>query len=379
MDELMKIIPSASPRASYLAHKAEIDAAITKVLESGWYIMGKEVEHFEREFASYVGVEECISVASGTDALILILRSLGIGPGDTVVTVSNTAVATVTAIDLVGARALLVDVDPVHLTMSPEHLERACTDWTGDPIKAIIPVHLYGQPADMDSIVAIARRVGAAIVEDCAQAHGAAYHGRLVGTIGDAAAFSFYPTKNLGALGDGGAVVTSDGSLAERCRLIKQYGWRQRYISEVNGMNTRLDEVQAAILRIKLKYLTDQNTRRREIARAYCQSGLNRHVVHPLAAAGTEHVFHQYVIQSDSRDSLQRHLQACGVASAILYPVPVHRQEGYTRRVSIGSGALQTTERVCHRILSLPIYPELTESATSAVRAAVMSFDPPKA
>jgi dTDP-4-amino-4,6-dideoxygalactose transaminase len=368
------MIPSANPGANYLTHKTEIDAAVMKALESGWYVMGEEVEQFEKDFALYLGAKHCVSTGSGTDALILILRALGIGPGDAVVTVSHTAVATVSAIDLAGARPLLVDVDPTYFTMSPEDLEKTFANWAGDPIKAVIPVHLYGQPADMDKIVKISRRFGAAVVEDCAQAHGALFQGRLVGTIGDAAAFSFYPTKNLGAVGDGGAVVTSDPLLAERCRLIKQYGWKRRYISEISGMNTRLDEVQAAVLRIKLKYLAEQNKRRREIAKKYCEYGVNAHVVHPAVAFGTEHVYHQYVVQSEWRDLLEQHMRSCGVGTAILYPVPVHRQDGYAHKVSIGVGRLKATEHICSRILSLPIYPELTEPEIRIITTALMSF-----
>jgi dTDP-4-amino-4,6-dideoxygalactose transaminase len=371
----MRMIPSANPGANYRAYKTEIAAAVMKVLESGWYVMGEEVEQFEKEFALYLGARQCVSTGSGTDALILILRALGIGPGDAVVTVSHTAVATVSAIDLVGARPLLVDIDPTYFTMSPEDLEKKFANWAGDPIKAVIPVHLYGQPADMDKIVKISRRFGAAVVEDCAQAHGALYRGRRVGTLGDAAAFSFYPTKNLGALGDGGAVVTSDPALAERCQLIKQYGWKRRYISEISGMNTRLDEVQAAILRIKLKYLDDQNMRRREIAKKYCEYGVNRYLDHPIPAPETVHVYHQYVVKIEYRNLLQQHLQACGIGTAILYPVPVHLQAGYAGKVSIGSGRLEVTEDICHRILSLPIYPELSDSEVGIITTALMNFN----
>ncbi len=371
----MSVIPVANPGANYQAHKADIDAAAIRALESGWYIMGSEVAAFETEFASYVGTTECVTVGTGTDALILILRAMGIERGDTVITVSHTAVATVSAIDLVGARPLLVDVDPVHFTMSPEHLERTLSVWSGDPIKAVIPVHLYGHPAAMDEIMAIAGRHGVAVVEDCAQAHGAVYRGRSVGTIGVAAAFSFYPTKNLGAMGDGGAVATSDPALADRCRLIKQYGWRQRYISETNGMNTRLDELQAAILRVKLKTLRDQNRRRGEIARAYFAKGGNKRIEHPVVAPGMEHAFHQYVVQTNRRDSLQSHLRAKGVASAILYPVPVHLQEGYAKRVSLGAGGLGATEKLCGRILSIPMYPELTDADCAVVCDALRTFE----
>ena len=371
----MSVIPVANPLANYQAHKADIASAAVRVLESGWYIMGSEVAAFEKEFASYVGTTECVTVGTGTDALILILRAMGIGPGDTVITVSHTAVATVSAIDLVGARPLLVDVDPIYFTMSPEHLERTLSEWSGDPIKAVIPIHLYGHPAAMDEIMAIAGRRGVPVVEDCAQAHGAVYRGRAVGTIGVAAAFSFYPTKNLGAMGDGGAVATSDPALADRCRLIKQYGWRQRYVSETNGMNTRLDELQAAILRVKLKTLHDQNNRRGEIARTYGATGGNKRIEHPVIAPGIEHAFHQYDVQTNGRDALQSHLQAKGIASAILYPVPVHLQEGYANRVSLGAGGLGATEKLCSRILSIPMYPELTDAECGVVCDALRTFE----
>ena len=368
------MIPSANPGANYKAYKTEIDAAVMKVLNSGWYVMGEEVDQFEKEFALYLGAKQCVSTGSGTDALILILRALGIGPGDAVLTVSHTAVATVSAIDLVGARPVLVDVDPKYFTMSLEDLENTLANWTGEPIKAVIPVHLYGQPANMDKIIDISRRFGAAVVEDCAQAHGAKYHGRAVGTIGDAAAFSFYPTKNLSALGDGGAVVTSDTTLAERCQIIKQYGWKSRYISEISGMNTRLDEIQAAILRIKLKHLEDQNMRRCEIAEKYCGHGWNHYLNHPIPAPETNHVYHQYVIKSECRDLLQNYLHSFGVGTAILYPVPVHLQAGYACKVSISSGKLKVTENICRRILSLPIYPELTDSEVDIITIALKEF-----
>jgi dTDP-4-amino-4,6-dideoxygalactose transaminase len=227
----------------------------------------------------------------------------------------------------------------------------------------------------MERIINIARHFGIAVVEDCAQAHGALYKGHHVGTIGDAAAFSFYPTKNLGAMGDGGAVVTSDPVLAERCRLIKQYGWKCRYISEISGMNTRLDEVQAAVLRIKLKYLDEQNKRRYEIAKRYCEYGKNRNVYHPIPAPETDHVYHQYVIQSEQRDLLQQHLLNCGVGTAILYPIPVHRQPGYFHKVSIGFSRLEETDKLCQRILCLPIYPELNEQDCDKVIMGLKTFE----
>jgi dTDP-4-amino-4,6-dideoxygalactose transaminase len=251
----VRTILSSNPKAGYLAQQAEIDAAVARVLASGWYILGNEVAAFEEEWAASVGVADAIGVGNGTDAIELALRGLGIGVGDTVITTSNTAVATVAAIELCGASALLVDVDEATLTLSPARLADALDSQGGARITAVIPVHLYGQPADMPGISAIAAEHGLKVIEDCAQAHGAAIVDRQVGTWGDAAAFSFYPTKNLAALGDGGAVTTDDASLAERLRALRTYGWRERYISDEAGMNSRLDELQAAILRVRLPLL----------------------------------------------------------------------------------------------------------------------------
>jgi len=369
----VKTIPVANPGASYHAHKDELDRAVARVLASGWYIMGHEVQQFEEEFASFCGASECISTGSGTDALVLILRALGIGPGDAVVTVSHTAVATVAAVDLVGARPVLVDVDPVSFTMSPDHLEETLASSSGLPIRAIIPVNLYGRAADLERIARLGERYGAWVIEDCAQAHGATYEGRGVGTAGIAGAFSFYPTKNLGALGDGGAVITSNEGLAARCRLIKQYGWRTRYISETRGMNTRLDELQAAVLRVKLGYLRAANERRQAIARVYREVA-RPYLTHPEPAPGSDHVFHQYVVQVDARDELRSHLSANGIDTAILYPVPIHRQAGYADRVTLGPGGLPATERLCGRIVSLPIYPEMSDADVMKVVGALSTF-----
>ncbi|MDA8117609.1 MAG: DegT/DnrJ/EryC1/StrS family aminotransferase [Actinomycetota bacterium] len=351
----------------------QIDEAVGRVLKSGWYIMGREVQAFEEAFASFLGASHCTSTGSGTDALVLILRALGIGPGDAVVTVSHTAVATVAAIDLVGACPVLVDVDPVSFTMSTEHLAATLGAWSGAPIRAIIPVHLYGQPAELGPIMELAARYGAWVIEDCAQAHGATYRGRPVGTIGIAGVFSFYPTKNLGAFGDGGAVITSDSGLAQQCALVKQYGWRTRYVSEIPGMNTRLDEVQAAILRVKLEHLPGGNARRQAIASAYQNVSIGG-VAHPGRLLDREHVFHQYVVQAEERDRLRSHLSAQKVGTAVLYPVPVHKQPGYAGRVKVGPGGLPATESICKRILSLPIYPEMTADDISQVISALSSF-----
>lgn len=367
-------IPVANPGAAYRAHQAEIDEALRRSVESGWYIMGPEVAAFEREFAAYVGQSHCVSVATGTDAILLILKGLGVGPGDTVVTVSHTAVATVTAIDLAGAHPLLVDIDPVTFTMDPDHLERTLAAWTGDPVKVVMPVHLYGRPADMDRILAISERFGAVVVEDCAQAHGARYRGRMVGTMGVASSFSFYPTKNLGALGDGGAVSTDDAALDERMRLIKQYGWKRRYISDIPGLNSRLDEVQAAILRAKLRYLDSDNELRRSHAAAIRAGGIRPGVTHPADEPDIGHVYHQYVVRCDARDALAAHCETHGVGTGIHYPMPVHLQPGYSDRVSLGPGGLPETERAAEVILSLPVWPELEPSQVETIAAALRAF-----
>ena len=265
----MPILP-ADPKGSYTAHRDEILGAVQRVLESGWYILGEETRAFEREFAAWMGTSHAIGVASGTDALQLALRALGVGPGDAVLTVSHTAVATVAAIELVGATPVLVDIEAGSYTMSPSSLE-ATLDAKGNELrfKAVVPVHLYGQPAAMDTICRIAAERDLLVLEDCAQAHGATMQGRGVGTWGNVAAFSFYPTKNLGAFGDGGAVTTADAAMAERLRALREYGWRERYVSDEPGLNSRLDELQSAILRVKLRYLNQDNERRRRVAAEY--------------------------------------------------------------------------------------------------------------
>lgn len=345
------MIPFVDLTAEYQALQAEIDAAVARVLAGGWYILGQEVAAFEAEFAAFCGVEHAVGVASGTDALLLALRALEIGPGDEVITVSHTAVATVTAICLSGAVPVLVDVEPDYYTLNPALLEQAITPRT----RAIIPVHLYGQPADLPAIVAIARQHHLYLIEDCAQAHGALLDGRPVGSWGDLAAFSFYPTKNLGAVGDGGAVVTADGELAQRLRGLRQYGWQERYISAHAGYNSRLDELQAAILRVKLGYLAELNRWRRELAARYRERLAGLPLVLPEERPAAEHVYHLFVIQSSRRDQLQAHLQAAGVATAVHYPVPVHQQPAYAHL----QASLPVTEQLAGRILSLPLYPHL--------------------
>ena len=370
------MIPQANPGAGYRALKAGIDEAVARALSSGWYILGNELRAFEAEFAAWLGVPAVIGCGNGTDAIALALRGLGIGPGCTVVTVSHTAVATVAAIEMTGATPLLIDIDPVHYTMDPDALHRVLSDPPSGlpPIKAVVAVHLYGQLADLGRIVPLCRRFGAALIEDCAQAHGARLHGQRAGTFGDAATFSFYPTKNLGALGDGGAVAVGDGALADRIAALRQYGWHQHYISDETGVNSRLDEVQAAILRAKLPYLDSQNARRAAIAGAYTAALKDGSLRPPQQRAGAEHVFHLYVTRSAERDRVQAGLKAAGIGTGIHYPVPVHLQPAYLGRVALGPDGCPETERTAREILSLPLYPELTPAEVDTVCAALKAI-----
>ena len=360
------ILP-ANPAANYLAHRDEIDQAVRRALDSGMYILGQEVAKFEEEFAHYLGAQHAIGVGSGTDALHIALRACGVGPGDTVLTVSHTAVATVATVELAGAQAVLTDIEPATATIDTNRLEDVIKAQPTRRIKAIIPVHLYGHPADMPAIMSIAEQYGLTVIEDCAQSHGAVLDDRKTGIWGHVAAFSFYPTKNLGALGDGGAVVTSDRKLADRIRGLREYGWRERYVSDFPGMNTRLDELQAAILRVKLKYLDKENARRREIARLYDAALTGTPVMIPSSRTGASHAYHQYVVRSDRRDDLRSFLKANGVGTLIHYPVPVHLQPAYQGRVLPDGAGLPETETICRRILSLPMHPQLTDAEVKEV------------
>lgn len=362
-------IPFLDLTAAYRRLQAEIDAALGRVAAGGRYILGDEVAAFESEFAAYLGVDHAVGVASGTDAVMLALRACDVGPGDEVITVSHTAVATVAAIELCGATPCLVDIDAATFTMAPAALEAAITPRT----KAVVVVHLYGNPADMDAILPIARAHGLAVIEDCAQAHGARYCGRMVGALGDVAAFSFYPTKNLAALGDGGAVATNRPEIADRLRQLRQYGWRERYISEIPGVNSRLDELQAAVLRVRLCRLDEENDARRRLAAAYRQALAGLSVTTPYARPDDKHVYHLYVIQTERRDALQAHLTRQGIGTAIHYLVPVHRQPAYTR-LGYGPGSLPATEAAAREILSLPLYPDLPPDAVATVAGAIAGF-----
>lgn len=348
-----KKIPFANPKAQYEIRADQFKEAIHRVLQSGWYILGKETEAFELEFARYLGTRFAVGVGSGTEALHLALKCLGVGEGDEVVTVSHTAAATVSAIELAGATPVFADINPDTFTMDPESLETAITPKT----KAIIPVHLYGQPADMKTISRIARAKRLRVIEDCAQAHGAAIWGKKVGTFGNMACFSFYPTKNLGAIGDGGAITTDHPSLAGKARLLRQYGWKKRYISKVAGWNTRLDELQAAILRIKLRYLDEDNHARRQLSSRYCRGLAETDLVLPVVEKYNDHVFHLFVVRSKKRGLLFDALKKRGIQAGIHYPIPVHLQPAYRH---FNSKRLPETEKAAKEVLSLPMYPELT-------------------
>ncbi|HHY56225.1 MAG TPA: DegT/DnrJ/EryC1/StrS family aminotransferase [Chloroflexi bacterium] len=358
-------IPFNELRSGYLAQQSEIDAAVRRVLESGWYILGQETAAFEVEFAAYCGAAGCVGVNSGTDALHLALRACGVGPGDEVITVAHTAVATVAAIRMTGATPVLVDIDPNTYTMAPAALAAALTPAT----RAVIPVHLYGHPADMDAIRTIARECF--VIEDCAQAHGAQYKGRPVGGFGDLACYSFYPTKNLGALGDGGAVTGNDPELLEKVRLLREYGWtpQERYVSHIEGVNSRLDELQAAILRVRLRHLDANNAVRRRLAALYDEA-LPAAVKRPSERPDAHHVYHLYVIQHAARDHLRARLAEQGVGAGIHYPVPVHLQPAY-QAGQLRCLPLPVTEQAAREVLSLPMYPTLTETQVRAVAAAV--------
>ena len=369
------MIQVSDPGALYRAQKTEIDAAVARVLQGGHYILGPEVEAFEAEFASWLGAGAgaCVSCANGTDALVLALRGLGLGAGDQVATVSHTAVATVAAIELAGAEAVLLDVDARRFTLDPEALKDLLANGAGR-LKAVVVVHLYGQMADMPAIEALCQRHGLLLIEDCAQAHGATLDGRMAGTWGDAASFSFYPTKNLGALGDGGAATFQLLVHAERARLLRQYGWRERYISEISGFNSRLDELQAAVLRVKLPALHAGNARRQAIAARYDQVLKGLGWAFPSIADKAASVYHQYTLRHPRRDALAGHLKAQGVASSVLYPQPVHLQPAYADRVALGPTGLAATEALVLEILSLPVHPQLSDADVGTICAALKSF-----
>jgi dTDP-4-amino-4,6-dideoxygalactose transaminase len=362
-------VPFADLKSSHLELRVELEGAFRRVLESGWYILGREVEAFEREFAAYCGVRNCVGVGNGLDALHLILRAYGVGAGDEVIVPSNTYIATWLAVSYSGATP--VPVEPVEATynINPERIEAAITSRT----KAIMPVHLYGQPADMDAINGIAARYGVKVVEDAAQAHGARYKGLRTGGLGDAAGFSFYPGKNLGALGDGGAVTTNDDQLAERVRQLRNYGSRVKYHNERKGFNSRLDELQAALLSVKLGRLDQWNNARGAIARTYLQALEGRGLILPFAPEGIDPVWHLFVVRSGQRDSLQEHLKRAGVDTMIHYPVPPHLQPAYSE-LGYRPGDFPISERIHKEALSLPMFHNMSEDQLARVIAVTSAF-----
>jgi dTDP-4-amino-4,6-dideoxygalactose transaminase len=370
----MTPIPQTDPHAGYVEQKPAIDAAITQVLDSGWYILGREAEAFEARFAGLIGVAHGIGCGNGTDALELALRACGIGAGDLVFTVSHTAVATVAAIERAGATAVLIDIEKGGFCMDPAALERALLSPPPGRPAAVLPVHLYGEPAALDEIGGIARAHGLRLIEDAAQAHGALYRGRMAGSIGDFGCFSFYPTKNLGALGDAGAVVTDNAELAAAAREIREYGWRDRYVSAVPGINTRLDPIQAAILNVKLETLAQGNARRQAIAARYDAQLADLPLRLPGRRNIATHVFHQYVVRTAKRDRLRDHLRQAQIGTGIHYPLPVHLHPAYRGRVPVGPGGLCKSEVVAREILSLPMYPQLTDEAVDRVVAEIRRF-----
>lgn len=366
----MQRIPQTDPRAGYLQHQAAIDDAVCRTLTNGRYILGPEVQAFEEEFARFIGVGHAVGVANGTDAVELALRTCGVRAGDAVVTVSHTAVATVAAIRRCGAVPVFVDIDRDSYTMTAATLTDALrrANAVGVRVKAVVVVHLYGRMADMPAIRQAA--AGLKIVEDCAQAHGAALGGVKAGAWGDAGAFSFYPTKNLGTLGDGGAVVTRDAALASTLRELRQYGWRERYISAIEGINSRLDELQAAILRVRLPSLDAENQARVRLAALYTAGLAGTRVVCPQAGPVASHVYHQYVVRVSDRVRFRAALSEKGIDTAIHYPQAVHQQPAY--HAFARGASLAITESVIPQIVSLPMYPQLTRANGERVVTGVL-------
>jgi len=359
-------VPYLDLKVQYQSIKPAIDAAIARVLDSCQFVLGAEVAEFEKEFATYCGSAECIALNSGTSALHLALLAAGVGPGDEVITVPFTFVASVAAVCYTGARPVLVDIDPRSFTMDPAAMEAAITPRT----KAILPVHLYGQSADLDPIMDVARRHGLVVIEDAAQAHGAKYKGRPVGSIGDMACFSFYPGKNLGAYGEGGAVTTSNPEYARTVRMLRDWGQDRKYHHVLRGFNYRMEGFQGAILGVKLRHLEHWTEGRRAVASQYNQLLADTGVVRPTEMPWGRHVYHVYTLRTDDRGGLQASLQAEGIQTGIHYPVPVHLQPAYAD-LGYGQGAFPHSEAAAAEVLSLPLYPELSSQMVAEVAKAV--------
>lgn len=362
--DLSRRIPFNTLLPAHELLAAEIRSAVDRVLSSGWFILGPELEAFEARFAAYVGVKHAVGVASGTDAIELALRAAGVGPGDEVITVSHTAVATVCAVERAGATPVLVDIDPATYTMDPSHVEAAITPRTA----AILPVHLYGQTADMTALEATARRHKLLLIEDCAQAHGAMHRGRMAGSIGKLAAFSFYPTKNLGAYGDAGAVATDDADLAGRLRRLRNYGQEERHLHVEPGINSRLDELQAAILAVKLQHLDEHNEIRRRLATTYRDSISGATL--PAVDERDRHAYHLFVVRHPSREAMRAWLERRGVGTAVHYPKAIHQQPAYRHL----QARLPETEKAVEEIVSLPMYVGLSVKEARHVGGLISEF-----
>lgn len=362
-------VPFVDLQTQFSSLRSEVMPAVERVFQRAAFILGEEVAAFEKEFASYCGCRECVGVATGCDALLWALKACGIGPGDEVITAGNSFIATALAITASGARPVLVDCLEDSYEIDPQAVRRAITVRT----KAIIPVHLYGQAADMDPILALAREYGLRVIEDAAQAHGATYKGRPCGSLGDVGCFSFYPGKNLGAYGDGGAITTNDPQIAHQVRMLRNYGQSKKYHHEVAGWNSRLDTAQAAILSIKLKLLAGWNDARRRHAAQYGEELRGTPLVLPVEMAGNRHIYHLYVVQTDRRDALMAELGKAGIQTGIHYPIPIHLQAAYAD-LGMKAGALPVAERQAPRLVSLPMYPELSEAQVSHVASRVRAF-----
>jgi dTDP-4-amino-4,6-dideoxygalactose transaminase len=360
-------VPYLDLKAQYQSIKPEIDAAIARVLESAQFVLGSEVAGFERDFAAYCGASECIALNSGTSALHLALLAAGIGPGSEVITVPFTFVASVAAVVYAGARPVLVEIDPRSFTMDPAAIEAAITPRT----KAILPVHLYGQPADMDPILEVARRHELVVIEDAAQAHGAKYKGRRAGSIADMACFSFYPGKNLGAYGEGGAVTTSNAGYARTIRMLRDWGQDRKYHHLLRGYNYRMEGFQGAILRVKLRHLEQWTEARRALARQYNELLADAEVETPKEMPWARHVYHAYTVRTPDRDGLQAALTAEGIQTGVHYPVPVHLQPAYAD-LGYSPGSFPQSEQAAAEVLSLPLFPEMTRGQVEAVSRAVV-------
>jgi dTDP-4-amino-4,6-dideoxygalactose transaminase len=366
----MEAVPYLDLQTQYHALRSELLTALEEICESTSFVQGPATSEFEAKFADYCGVEHCVSLNSGTSALHLALRCLDVGPGDEVITVSMTFIATAWAISYVGATPVFVDIDPVRRTMNPENLEAAITPRT----KVIIPVHLYGMPADMNRINAIAERHRLPVIEDAAQAHGAKYRGKRVGQFGRIACFSFYPSKNLGAYGEGGALITNDASTAQRARSLRDQAQKQKYFHDEIGYNYRMDSFQAAVLSIKLKHLDAWNAARIDRARYYTDLLNNSSYKLPAHLSDSESVWHCYVIETPERDRVRSALQDFGIQAAVHYPLPIHLQKAYAH-LGYHPGDLPVTEALCERCLSLPIYPELSKEKISRVASVLLNLE----